>query len=138
VSGRAHTVPMTAGYSGTPLPRKLGITPTSRVLVVNPPAGFDPGAPFHRRPGREPYDVVLLFCRDSAALQQHFGRAAARHTVAGMLWVCWPKRASGIVTDISENVVRDYGLQHGQVDVKVAAIDATWSGLKFVTRLRDR
>ena len=55
-----------------------------------------------------------------------------------MIWVCWPKRASGVQTDLTENVVRDYGLAHGQVDVKVAAIDATWSGLKFVTRLRDR
>jgi hypothetical protein len=55
-----------------------------------------------------------------------------------MIWVCWPKRASGVVTDLNENFVREYGLAHGQVDVKVAAIDATWSGLKFVTRLRDR
>jgi len=129
---------MTAGYSGTPLPRKLGITATSRVLVIDPPDGFDPGAPFHRRPGRQPYDVVLLFCPDIAALHKHFVPAAARHSTAGMMWVCWPKRASGIITDISENVVRDFGLEHGQVDVKVAAIDATWSGLKFVTRLRDR
>ena len=129
---------MTAGYSGTPLPRKLGITPTSRVLVINSPAGFDPGAPFNRRAGRDPYDVVLLFCSDAAALHRHFVAAAARHTTAGMLWVCWPKRASGVPTDLHEDVVRDFGLEHGRVDVKVAAIDPTWSGLKFVARLRDR
>jgi hypothetical protein len=129
---------VTAGYSGTPLPRKLGVRPDSRVLVINPPAGFDPGAPFHRRPGRDPYDVVLLFCPDVASLERHFVTAAGRHDTAGMIWVCWPKRASGVVTDLTENIVRDYGLAHGQVDVKVAAIDVTWSGLKFVTRLRDR
>ncbi|HYN73752.1 MAG TPA: DUF3052 domain-containing protein [Nakamurella sp.] len=129
---------MTTGYSGTPLPRKLGVTPDARVLVIKGPDGFDPGAPFHRRPGREPYDVVLLFCLDTATLHRQFDTAAARHTTSGMIWVCWPKRASGLQTDLNENVVREYGLAHGQVDVKVAAIDATWSGLKFVTRLRDR
>ena len=129
---------MTAGYSGTPLPRKLGVRPDSRVLVLNAPAGFDPGAPFHRRAGRDPYDVVLLFCADIAALHRNFVTAAARHTTAGMIWVCWPKKSSGVPTDLAESAVRDYGLAHGQVDVKVAAIDATWSGLKFVTRLRDR
>lgn len=129
---------MTAGYSGTPLPRKLGVCPDSRVLVLSGPAGFDPGAPFHRRAGREPYDVVLLFCRDRATLVRRFDAAAARHTSAGMIWVCWPKRSSGVVTDLDENVVREHGLARGRVDVKVAAIDATWSGLKFVVRLRDR
>ncbi len=108
------------------------------MLVINPPADFDPGAPFHRRAGRDPYDVVLLFCADIAALKRHFVAAAGRHGTAGMIWVCWPKRASGVVTDLTENIVRDYGLAHGQVDVKVAAIDGTWAGLKFVTRLRDR
>ena len=120
------------------MPRKLGVTPASRVLVLNAPDGFDPGAPFHRRAGREPYDVVILFCADIATLRTQFVRAVARHSTAGMIWVCWPKKASGIATDLTENDVRDYGLDNGQVDVKIAAIDATWSGLKFVTRLRDR
>lgn len=129
---------MTAGYSGTPLPRKLGIRAGSRVLVLGAPAGFDPGAPCHRRPGREPYDVVLLFCPDRATLERRFDAAAARHTTAGMIWVCWPKRSSGIVTDLGEGVVREFGLANGRVDVKVCAIDETWSGLKFVIRLADR
>ena len=129
---------MTAGYSGTPLPRKLGVTHASRVLVLNAPAGFDPGAPFHRRAGRETYDVVLLFCADIATLERHFATAAGLHSTAGMIWVCWPKKASGVTTDLTENHVREFGLANGQVDVKIAAIDATWSGLKFVTRLRDR
>lgn len=71
--------------------------------------------------------MVLPFCLDTAALHRQFEAAAARHTIAGMIWVCWPKRASGLQTDLNENVVRDYGLAHGRVDVKVAAIDATWS-----------
>ena len=129
---------MTAGYSGTPLPRKLGVTPDSRVLVLNAPEGFDPGAPFHRRAGREPYDVVLLFCADIATLERYFVTAAGRHSTDGMIWVCWPKKASGVPTDLTENHVREFGLANGQVDVKIAAIDATWSGLKFVTRLQDR
>ena len=129
---------MTAGYSGTPLPRKLGVRPDSRVLVIGGPDGFDPGAPFHRRPGREPYDVVLLFCPDRATLHRRFDGAAARHTRAGMIWVGWPKRSSGVATDLDENAVREYGLAHGRVDVKVCAIDAVWSGLKFVVRLADR
>ena len=129
---------MTAGYSGTPLPRKLGVHAGSRVLVLGAPDGFDPGAPFHRRAGREPYDVVVLFCPDRATLVRRFDNAASRHTGDGMIWVCWPKRSSGVVTDLDENVVREHGLAHGRVDVKVVAIDATWSGLKFVVRLRDR
>ncbi len=127
-----------AGYSGTPLPRKLGVAPDSRVLVLGAVDGFDPGAPFHRRPGRGHYDVVILFCPDRATLARRFVGAAARHTVDGMIWVCWPKRSSGVVTDLDENAVREYGLTHGRVDVKVVAIDATWSGLKFVIRRRDR
>jgi hypothetical protein len=132
-----------AGYSGTPLPSKLGVRAGSRVLLVDPPAGFDlrplpPEATVHRRPGRSAYDVVLVFCADSAGLHRRFRPLAARLTPAGALWVGWPKRASGVPTDLDGNVVRDHGLDVGLVDVKVAAIDATWSGLKFVVRLRDR
>ena len=119
---------MTAGYSGTPLPRKLGVTPGSRVLVLGAPAAFDPGASFHRRAGRDPYDVVLLFCADVATLHRRFDAAAAAHTTAGMVWVCWPKRCSGVPTDLTENIVREHGLRHGQVDVKIAAIDARGPG----------
>lgn len=132
-----------AGYSGTPLPAKLGIRPRSRVLVAEAPVGFrleplPPDVTLHRRAGSSPYDVVLVFCPDSAALHRRFQPLAGRLTPAGALWVAWPKRASGVPTDLDENVVRDHGLDVGLVDVKVAAIDATWSGLKFVVRLRDR
>lgn len=131
-----------AGYSGTPLPRKLGIVEGRRVLLLGAPDGFDlgplPGVELHRRAGRSPYDVVLLFAPDRATLVRRFTTARDRLTVAGALWVCWPKRASGVATDLTDNVVRAHGLSAGLVDVKVAAIDATWSGMKFVVRLRDR
>jgi hypothetical protein len=130
---------MTAGYSGTPLPKKLGMVPGARVLVVGAPEGFAlDGVDPHRRPGREPYDVVLAFCPDLATLRRRFGSLADRLVSNGALWIGWPKRSSGVPTDLTENVVRDHGLACGLVDVKVAAIDATWSGLKFVYRLADR
>ncbi len=132
----------TAGYSGTSLPRKLGLSEESRLLLVAAPGGFDPLAPVtatvHRRAGADPYDVVLLFVRDRAALVRRFEPLTGRIVVNGALWVAWPKKASGVRTDLDENVIRDHGLEVGLVDVKVIAIDSTWSGLKFVRRLRDR
>ena len=133
----------TAGYSGTPLPRKLGVKPDSRVLVVAGPPGFaidplPPGAVVHTRASASAYDVVVAFCPDARRLRERFDKTAARITTAGALWIAWPKRASGVATDLDENVVRDHGLAEGLVDVKVAAIDETWSGLKFVRRVRDR
>jgi hypothetical protein len=133
----------TAGYSGTPLAAKLGITSATRALLVGAPAGWalpdpPPTATVHTRPSPAPYDVVLLFCPNQATLARRFVPLSARLTTPGALWVAWPKKASGVATDLTENDVREYGLGHGLVDVKVAAVDATWSGLKFVRRLRDR
>jgi len=132
-----------AGYSGTPLPRKLGVKPGSRVLLVDAPDGFDlgelpPAVTLHTRPGRGPYDVVLAFCPDLATMHRRFAPLADRLTPAGALWVAWPKRSSGVRTDLTENVVREVGLVGGLVDVKVAAVDQVWGGLKFVVRLKDR
>ncbi|WP_448625112.1 hypothetical protein [Geodermatophilus sp. URMC 64] len=134
---------MTAGYSGTPLPAKLGIKPGARVLLDGAPGDLplEPlpdGVTPHRRPGREPYDVVLLFAPDAARLRSRWPALVPRLETAGRLWVCWPKKSSGVPTDLTENVVRDFGLAEGLVDVKVCAVDATWSGLAFVRRLRDR
>ena len=130
---------MTAGYSGTPLPQKLGVKPDSRVLVDGGPIGFVlEGVDVHTRPGAAPYDIVLLFAGDLARLRKRWTPLVERLAVAGRLWVCWPKRTSGRQTDLSENDVRDYGLAHGLVDVKVCAVDETWSGLAFVRRLADR
>jgi hypothetical protein len=133
----------TAGYSGTPLPKKLGIKPGHRVLLVGAPVGFglDPlpeGASVHRRAGSPPYDGGLVFCRDLASLVKRWEPAHRDVTPEGRLWVAWPKKASGVATDLDENVVREHGLAHGRVDVKVCAIDETWSGLGFVVRLSDR
>jgi hypothetical protein len=135
---------VTAGYSGTPLPAKLGIGPGGRVLLDRAPEGLalDPlpaGVVLHRRAaGEEPYDVVLLFAPDVARLRNRWAPLAARLGTAGRLWVCWPKKSSGVATDLTENDVRAFGLDQGLVDVKVAAIDSTWSGLAFVRRVRDR
>jgi hypothetical protein len=127
---------VTAGYSGTPLPAKLGIKAGSRVLLDGMPD--DVPLDGHRRPGRDPYDVVLLFAPDAARLHARWPTLVPRLTTAGRLWVCWPKKSSGVPTDLTENAVRDFGLAEGLVDVKVCAIDATWSGLAFVRRLADR
>ena len=137
---------MTAGYSGTPLPRKLGIKAGHRVLLDGAPAGFEEDllvplpddVVVHPRAGRAPYDVVVAFRPDAASLGRHLERDIARTTTAGGLWIAWPKKSSGVVTDITEDVVRERALAAGVVDVKVCAIDATWSGLKLVRRLQDR
>ena len=132
-----------AGYSGTPLHRKLGIKRESRMLLTAAPVGFaldtvPPGAVVHTRAAGSSYDVILAFCPDRKRLQQRFTALAPRLTSAGALWIAWPKKASGVVSDLEENLVRDVGLAAGLVDVKVIAVDDTWSGLKFVRRLRDR
>jgi hypothetical protein len=135
----------TAGYSGTPLHRKLGIKAGMTVLAAAVPEGwdvalFDPGhtATVATRPGRLPYDVVVAFAPDLATLEEHLRTLLPRVSEAGRLWLCWPKRSSGVPTDLDDSVVRERGLAAGVVDVKVCAVDATWSGLCFMTRLRDR
>lgn len=127
-----------AGYSGKPLPVKLGIKDGSRVLVTGAPPGFDLGWPHDVRPGPMPYDVVLLFCPELADLDREWAASIGYLTVPGALWVAWPKKASGRQTDLAEQEVRQYALDHGLVDVKVCAVDGTWSGLKMVRRKADR
>jgi hypothetical protein len=132
-----------SGYSGTPLPTKLGIRAGSRVLLDGAPVELSlqplpAGVAVHRRAGREPYDVVLLFAARAGRLHARWPVLVPRLTTAGRLWVCWPKKASGVTTDLTEGVVRQHGLAGGLVDVKVCAVDPTWSGLAFVRRLADR
>ncbi len=132
-----------AGYSGTPLPAKLGIRPGGRVLLDNPPTGpsfgvLPAGVTLHRRQAGGDYDVVLLVAPTAARLRARWPRLEPTLGTAGRLWVCWPKKSSGVTTDLTEALVREYGLAQGLVDVKVCAVDATWSGLAFVRRLRDR
>jgi hypothetical protein len=133
-----------AGYSGTPLPKKLGIAAGHRVLLDGAPAGFalDPLPPdvvlHRRRSGAGLYDVIVGFCPDRARLEARWPVLHELTPPAGSLWIAWPKRSSGLATDLDENAVRDYALTHGRVDVKVCAIDDTWSGLKHVIRLAAR
>ena len=133
-----------AGYSGTPLVEKIGIKPGHRVVLRNHPASFvkDLGKLPHgaqssdRLSGKA--NVVVYFTDKRAALEKDFSTLSNALVPDGMLWIGWPKKASGRPTDLTENVVREIGLERGLVDVKVCAIDETWSGLKFVIRLKDR
>ena len=131
------------GCSRTPLAIKLGTRPGSRVLFdggheVAALDGLPSGVAVHRRPGRDPYDVVLLFAPSVARLRARWTVLVPRLETAGRLWVCWPKKSSGMATDLGERAVRDFGLAEGLVDIKVCAVDATWSALAFVRRLPDR
>lgn len=120
---------MTAGYSGTPLARKLGVKAESRVLVLGQPSGTDLAvwecAVRHTRAGKGRYDGVLAFVPDLATLRLGFAPAMAATITPGRLWVCWPRRSSGLPTDLTENIVRERGLTEGIVDIKVCAIDDT-------------
>lgn len=135
-----------AGYSGTPLPKKLGIKDGARVALLNAPPGFarrlepmPPGVSVSKTlAGATPFDVIVLFAANIKALNAGFTRAAAKLTPAGGLWVGWPKKSSGVRTDVTEPIVREVGLAAGLVDNKVCAIDETWSGLRFVVRVKDR
>ena len=133
-----------AGYSGTPLVKKLGIKPDFNIAFVNPPTNFvnrlelPPGVTIKSISKSKDLDFILLFVKTRAILTGAFAQCAQKLTSNGMLWVSWPKRASGVATDVSENVVREIGLAAGLVDVKICAADETWSGLKFVYRLKDR
>jgi hypothetical protein len=127
---------MSAGYSGTPLPRKLGIKDGSRVAIVAAPDGFELDAELV--PLGAHMDVILLFVLEHQELERCFTELAALLTPSGGLWIAWPKQASGVDTDLREGLVRRTGLAHGLVDNKVCAIDETWSGLRFVKRLDDR
>jgi hypothetical protein len=134
-----------AGYSGTPLPQKLGIKSGSRVAVLSPPPGFLdstlgplPDEVELRSRARGPLDVILFFTKRRAELERRFDTLAGALDRAGALWVAWPKGSSGVATDLTENAVRDVALPKGLVDTKVAAIDDVWSGLKLVIRLENR
>jgi hypothetical protein len=133
-----------AGYSGTPLPQKLGIKAGARVALVRAPDGFEkelhplPDNVMLREQARGSQDVVLFFATRRAELERRFATLARSVSPAGGLWIAWPKRTACVATDLSENIVRDVGLEHGLVDNKVCAVDDTWSGLRFVYRLKDR
>jgi hypothetical protein len=133
-----------AGYSGTPLPKKLGIKDGFRVQFVGAPsevvAELKPALAGCElvRDGKAPLDFAQVFTRSKTELAKEFKRITRQLAPAGMLWVSWPKKSSGVTTDLDENIVRETGLAAGLVDVKVCAVTEVWSGLKFVRRLKDR
>jgi hypothetical protein len=135
-----------AGYSGTPLPKKLGIKPGLRLALAGAPADFArtlgslpegvTAVSFGRAKG--PFDVLVAFFDRELAYKQQLPKLHAALEPNGGLWIAWPKRASGVETDMTEHAVRKHGLPRGLVDNKVCAIDATWSGLRLVVRVENR
>jgi hypothetical protein len=133
-----------AGYSGTPLPKKLGIREEHRVYFPGAPKDFagtlgrlPAGVEMKRRMAAS-LDVIVFFATRRAELERRFPVLAGSLVADGGLWIAWPKQSSGIATELSDGVVREVGLAAGLVDNKVCAIDATWSALRFVVRLADR
>jgi hypothetical protein len=125
--------------------RKLGIKPEARLGLIGAPDGFDEtlgelpgGVEVRRRLGGRPFDVIVAFFAERVELERRLGSLAGALDPSGGLWIAWPKRASGVSSDVTENVVRELGLAAGLVDNKVCAVDQVWSGLRLVYRLRDR
>lgn len=133
-----------AGYSGRPLIDKLGIKPNTRIAIINPPRGFratlgklPPGVTVTANT-RGVLPLIHFFVVSRDVLESRFPALVCALEPAGALWISWPKRASGVPTDLTEDVIRAIALAGGLVDVKVAAVDEVWSGLKLVRRLKDR
>ena len=134
-----------AGYSGTPLVKKLGIKVDDRVTFSGAPEGFEqslggelPAGVEIRPAARGRLDVIVFFAKRRSELERRIDRLGAAIHPAGGLWIAWPKRASGVPTDITEDTVREVGLPLGLVDNKVCAIDETWSALRLVWRVENR
>lgn len=135
---------MPAGYSNTLLIGKLGIKEGSKLAILHPPENY--GKTLGKLPSgmtvvttlRGPIDFIHFFTKSKTELERQFSRLKKGLEKDGALWISWPKGSSKVETDLNENAVIEIGLKNGLVDVKVAAIDETWSGLKFVYRLKDR
>jgi hypothetical protein len=132
------------GYSATPLPKKLGLKPGLRVQLTDSPPEVrselkaELAACEIATDGKLPLDFAMFFTKSKAALTKEFKRITKLLAPAGIFWVSWPKKSSGVATDLDENIVRNIGLAAGLVDVKVCAVTEVWSGLKFVRRVKDR
>ena len=130
-----------AGYSKRQLADKLGLKPGTAKAILEAPEGFESllgTDEFDTSLDQDTYDFIHFFAIADIALRNSFPILAKRLKPNGMLWISWPKKSSGVETDLTETKVREIGLNCGLVDVKICAIDATWSGLKFVYRLKDR
>lgn len=135
---------MPAGYSRTPLVKKLGIKPGFKVFFANPPDNLQTllgelpkNLTLLNKP-MNPVDYIHLFTKNREELQTQLPILKEALAINGLFWISWPKKAAKVATDLDGNVVRDIGLRNGLVDVKVCAVDEIWSGLKFVYRLKDR
>ena len=132
------------GYSGTPLPKKLGIKEGFRAALIGMPADVRAelrDALAECRIIKDltgPLEFIHLFSKSRAELEREMKRAAKALVPAGMLWISWPKKSSGVPTDLTEDIIRDTGLAIGLVDVKVCAVTDVWSGLKFVIPVKNR
>lgn len=134
-----------AGYSGTPLLKKLGIKPGHQLRTVNEPQAYwdwlaplPEAAELNQKPDKVGLNFIHLFVKGKKEFKKEFLKNKKFLKKDGMLWVSWPKKSAKVPTDLDENIIRNFGLENGLVDVKVCAVDETWSGLKFVFRLRDR
>ena len=136
---------MPAGYSGTPLTKKLGLKPGLAIRVMAAPDGYwewvsplPEGIKAISRAKRESADFIHLFVKERKKFEKEFLKLKGALKKDGMFWVSWPKKSSKVASDLDENLIRNYGLANGLVDVKVCAIDEVWSGLKFMYRIKDR
>ncbi len=131
-------------YSPTPLAQKLGFKDGTRYLLVAPPAGFDreiatkPASAIAVPPRTTEVDLIVFFAANLKPLTSHLPALIKKLPAAGALWIAWPKLASGVATDLRESVVRETLLATGLVDIKVCSVNDTYSGLKFVRRVKDR
>jgi hypothetical protein len=136
--GRSLRRMSAAGYSGTPLPKKLGVKDGSRVLLLGAPEGFALDGVDAGRSARGTADVIVSFHTERREFERRLPKLRALMKPAAGLWIAWPKKASKVPTDMTEDVVREVALPTGLVDTKVCAIDDTWSGLRLVIRLEHR
>jgi hypothetical protein len=134
-----------AGYSGTPLVKKLGLKPDYQCLTFNEPSDYwtwlsplPKEIKVRQKSGNEEMDFIHLFVKEKKTFEKEFLRNKKYLKKDGTLWISWPKKASKVPTDLDENIIRDFGLANGLVDVKVCAVDDVWSGLKFMYRTKDR
>jgi hypothetical protein len=133
-----------AGYSGTPLPKKVGIKEGFNVALLNMPAEVRAQLRDALAKCRivqdvvAPLDFIFVFSKSRSEMERELKRAAKALAPAGMLWISWPKKSSGVATDLTEDIIRESGLKLGLVDVKVCAVTEVWSGLKFVIPVKNR
>ncbi|MEI9920582.1 MAG: DUF3052 domain-containing protein [Bacteroidota bacterium] len=127
-----------AGYSGTPLSKKLGIKEGLKSSIIGAPADYSKLVDIKLTQGTSDLDFIHIFSTDFKDFSKQFVSNKKKLKKDGMMWISWPKKSAKVPTDLDENIIREFGLKNGLVDVKVCAVDDTWSGLKFVYRLSDR